>query len=132
VIFANGCFDLFHLSHINLLEKAKSMGDVLLVAINSDKSLNCLKCLQRHWPGEKDRAKLLLSLKFVDYVVVSSEQASKEILSELRTDILAKGGDYKLPEIVGREYMKKVCRYPFVKGKSTTNLINYDSKPLWL
>ncbi|GHT25106.1 hypothetical protein AGMMS49953_09210 [Endomicrobiia bacterium] len=124
MIFTNGCFDLLHLGHINLFEKAKSMGEVLIVAINSDKSLSCLKGPQRPLSWEKDRAKQLLSLKSVDYVVVFDEQTPKEILSELRPDILVKGGDYKLSEIVGRECVKKVCRFPFIKGKSTTNLIN--------
>jgi D-beta-D-heptose 7-phosphate kinase/D-beta-D-heptose 1-phosphate adenosyltransferase len=124
VVFTNGCFDLLHLGHINLFKKAKSMGDILIVAINSDKSLSCIKGPKRPLVGEKDRAKLLLSLKPVDYVVVFNEQTPKKILSQLQPDILVKGGDYKLSEIVGREYVKKVYRFPFVKGKSTTNLIN--------
>ncbi|MCL2335615.1 MAG: D-glycero-beta-D-manno-heptose 1-phosphate adenylyltransferase [Endomicrobia bacterium] len=124
IVFTNGCFDLLHTGHTSLFEKAKSLGDVLIVAINSDKSLSRLKGPKRPLVCEKDRAKLLLALKPVDYVVVFGEQTPKEILSELRPDILVKGGDYKLSEIVGREYVKKVYRYPFVKGKSTTNLIN--------
>lgn len=124
IVFTNGCFDLLHLGHVSLFQKAKSMGDVLIVAINSDKSLKGLKGPKRPLVGEKDRAKLLLALKPVDYVVVFGEQTPKEILQELRPDILVKGGDYKLEDIVGREYVKKVYRYPFVKGKSTTNLIN--------
>lgn len=124
VVFTNGCFDLLHLGHISLLEKAKSMGDVLIVAINSDKSLSCLKGPKRPLSAEKDRAKLLLSLKPVDYVVVFGERTPVKILSELRPDILVKGGDYKLSEIVGKKYVKKVYRFPFIKGKSTTNLIN--------
>jgi D-beta-D-heptose 7-phosphate kinase/D-beta-D-heptose 1-phosphate adenosyltransferase len=124
VVFTNGCFDLLHLGHISLFEKAKSMGDVLIVAINSDKSLSCLKGPKRPLVCEKDRARQLLSLKVVDYVVVFGEQTPKEILSELRPDVLVKGKDYKLSEIVGREYAKKVHRVHFVKGKSTTNLIN--------
>jgi D-beta-D-heptose 7-phosphate kinase/D-beta-D-heptose 1-phosphate adenosyltransferase len=124
VVFTNGCFDLLHLGHVSLFKKAKSMGDVLIVAINSDKSLRCLKGPKRPLVGEKDRAKLLLSLKPVDYVIVFNEHTPKEILSEIRPDILVKGGDYKLSEIIGREFVKKVYRVPFVKGKSTTNLIN--------
>jgi D-beta-D-heptose 7-phosphate kinase/D-beta-D-heptose 1-phosphate adenosyltransferase len=124
VAFTNGCFDLLHLGHVSLFKKAKSMGDVLIVAINSDKSLRCLKGPKRPLVGQKDRAKLLLSLKPVDYVVVFNEHTPKEILSELRPDILIKGGDYKLSEIVGIEFVKKVYRFPFVKAKSTTNLIN--------
>jgi D-beta-D-heptose 7-phosphate kinase/D-beta-D-heptose 1-phosphate adenosyltransferase len=124
IAFTNGCFDLLHLGHVSLFKKAKSMGDVLIVAINSDKSLRCLKGPKRPLVGQKDRAKLLLSLKPVDYVVVFNEHTPKEILSELRPDILIKGGDYKLSEIVGIEFVKKVYRFPFVKAKSTTNLIN--------
>jgi D-beta-D-heptose 7-phosphate kinase/D-beta-D-heptose 1-phosphate adenosyltransferase len=124
VVFTNGCFDLLHLGHISLFNKAKSLGDVLIVAINSDKSLNCLKGLKRPLVNQNDRAKLILTLKPVDYVIVFGEQTPLEILRELRPDILVKGGDYKLSEIVGREYVKKVYRFPFIKGKSTTNLIN--------
>ncbi|MCL2144487.1 MAG: D-glycero-beta-D-manno-heptose 1-phosphate adenylyltransferase [Endomicrobia bacterium] len=123
-VFTNGCFDLLHLGHVSLFEKAKSMGDVLIVAINSDKSLSRLKGPKRPLVKEKDRAKLLLALKAVDYVVVFGEQTPYELLKELRPDILVKGGDYKLSEIIGREFVKKVYRFPFVKGKSTTNLIN--------
>ncbi|MDR1695163.1 MAG: adenylyltransferase/cytidyltransferase family protein [Endomicrobium sp.] len=123
-VFTNGCFDLLHLGHTSLFEKAKSMGDVLIVAINSDKSLSCLKGPKRPLVGEKDRAKLLLALKPVDYVVVFGEQTPYELLKEVRPDILVKGGDYKLQDIIGREFVKKVYRFPFVKGKSTTNLIN--------
>lgn len=124
VVFTNGCFDLLHLGHVGLFNKAKSLGDVLIVAINSDKSLSCIKGPKRPLVNQKDRAKLILSLKPVDYVVVFGEQTPRKILSQLRPDILVKGGDYKLSEIVGREYVKKVYRFPFVKGKSTTNLIN--------
>jgi D-beta-D-heptose 7-phosphate kinase/D-beta-D-heptose 1-phosphate adenosyltransferase len=124
VVFTNGCFDLIHLGHTGLFEKARTLGDVLIVAINSDKSLGRLKGSKRPLVCEKDRAKLLLALKPVDYVVVFGEDTPKEILSELTPDVLVKGGDYKIEDIVGREYVKKVYRYPMVKGKSTTNLIN--------
>ena len=124
VVFTNGCFDLLHIGHTLLFEKARSLGDVLIVAINSDKSLKGLKGPKRPLVGEKDRAKLLLALKAVDYVVVFGEQTPYELLKELKPDILVKGGDYKLSEIIGREFVKKVYRYPVVKGKSTTNLIN--------
>jgi D-beta-D-heptose 7-phosphate kinase/D-beta-D-heptose 1-phosphate adenosyltransferase len=124
IVFTNGCFDLLHLGHVSLLKKAKSMGDVLIVAINSDKSLRYLKGPKRPLVGEKCRAKLLISLKPVDYVIVFNEHTPKEILSEIRPDILVKGGDYKLSEIIGREFVKKVYIFPFVKEKSTTTLIN--------
>ncbi|MDR1952479.1 MAG: adenylyltransferase/cytidyltransferase family protein [Elusimicrobiota bacterium] len=124
IVFTNGCFDLLHLGHISLFEKAKNLGDVLIVAINSDGSLKKLKGSKRPLVGQKDRAKILLALRAVDYVIVFSEQTPKEILSKLRPDILVKGGDYKISEIVGREFVKKVYRFPFMKGRSTTNLIN--------
>jgi len=124
IVFTNGCFDLLHIGHTGLLDFAKRLGDVLVVAINSDKSLGCLKSHKRPLVGEKDRAKVLLSLKSVDYVVVFNEQTPKEVLSELQPDILVKGGDYKRSEIIGREFVKKVCVFPFIKNKSTTNLIN--------
>jgi D-beta-D-heptose 7-phosphate kinase/D-beta-D-heptose 1-phosphate adenosyltransferase len=124
IVFTNGCFDLLHLGHVTLFKKAKSMGDILIVAINSDKSLRCLKSLKRPLVGEKDRAKLLLSLKPVDYVIVFNEHTPKEILKELCPDILVKGANYKLSEIIGKKFVKKVYRVPFVKGKSTTTLIN--------
>ncbi|MDR1663008.1 MAG: adenylyltransferase/cytidyltransferase family protein [Endomicrobium sp.] len=124
VVFTNGCFDLLHLGHVNLLKKAKSMGDVLIVAINSDKSLRFLKGPKRPLVGEKDRAKFILSLKPVDYVVVFNEYTPEKILREIRPDILVKGGDYKLSEIIGREFVKKVYRSPCVRGKSTMTLIN--------
>ncbi|MDR3071436.1 MAG: adenylyltransferase/cytidyltransferase family protein [Endomicrobium sp.] len=123
IVFTNGCFDLLHVGHIELLTKAKNLGDVLIVAINSDKSLGCLKGQKRPLIGQKDRAKLLLSLKCVDYVIVFDEQTPKEILSELLPDVLVKGSDYKSSEIVGKEYVKKIHRVPFVRGRSTTNLI---------
>jgi D-beta-D-heptose 7-phosphate kinase/D-beta-D-heptose 1-phosphate adenosyltransferase len=124
IVFTNGCFDLLHLGHVSLFEKAKKLGDILIVAINSDKSLKGLKGPKRPLVNQKDRAKILLALKAIDYVVIFNEPTPKELLSILKPDILVKGGDYKLAEIVGREFVKKVYRFPFVKGHSTTNLIN--------
>ncbi|MDR3112536.1 MAG: adenylyltransferase/cytidyltransferase family protein [Elusimicrobiota bacterium] len=124
IVFTNGCFDLLHIGHISLFQKAKSLGDVLIVAINSDKSLKTLKGPKRPLVGERDRAKLLLSLKPVDFVIIFNEQTPRETLKVLKPDILVKGGDYKLNEIVGSEFVKKVFRFPFIKGRSTTNLIN--------
>ncbi|MDR0822763.1 MAG: D-glycero-beta-D-manno-heptose 1-phosphate adenylyltransferase [Endomicrobium sp.] len=124
IVFTNGCFDLLHLGHINLFEKAKSLGDILIVAINSDKSLKKLKGSKRPLVNEKDRAKILLALKSVDFVVVFGEQTPYNLLKLLRPDILVKGGDYKTEGIIGREFVQTVYRFPFVKGRSTTTLIN--------
>ena len=104
IVFTNGCFDLLHIGHVSLFQKARTLGDVLIVAINSDSSLaQALTC--------------------VDYVVVFNEQTPYELLSKLKPDILVKGGDYKIEDIVGKEFVKEVYRYPLVEGKSTTNLI---------
>jgi D-beta-D-heptose 7-phosphate kinase/D-beta-D-heptose 1-phosphate adenosyltransferase len=123
IVLANGCFDLLHLGHVSLFKKAKALGDVLIVAINSDNSIKRLKGPKRPLIGQKDRAKLLLSLKYIDYVTIFNEQTPKKILSELRPDILIKGADYRLSQIVGKEYVKKVYRFPHIKGRSSTNLI---------
>ena len=123
IVFTNGCFDLLHIGHVSLFQKAKTLGDVLIVAINSDKSLAGLKGPKRPLVSQKDRTKILAALSCIDYVVVFGEQTPYNLLSKLKPDILVKGGDYKIKDIVGREFVKKVYRYPLVKGKSTTNLI---------
>jgi D-beta-D-heptose 7-phosphate kinase/D-beta-D-heptose 1-phosphate adenosyltransferase len=124
IVFTNGCFDLLHLGHISLFRKAKSLGDILIVAINSDSSLKGLKGPKRPLINQKERAEILLSLKYIDYVVVFDEPTPYKLLEALKPDILVKGGDYKISEIIGREFVKKVYRFPFVKGHSTTSLIN--------
>ena len=123
IVFTNGCFDLIHAGHVTLFAKARSLGDVLIVAINSDRSLKKLKGPKRPLVGEKLRAKVIAALESVNFVTVFGEQTPAEILAELRPDILVKGGDYKIEEIVGRESVKKVVRVPLVKGQSTTALI---------
>ena len=123
IVFTNGCFDLLHIGHVGLFQKAKTLGDILIVAINSDKSLSGLKGPKRPLVSQKDRTKLLAALSCIDYVVVFGEQTPYNLLSKLKPDILVKGGDYKIEDIIGREFVKKVYRYPLVKGKSTTNLI---------
>ncbi|MBN1622656.1 MAG: adenylyltransferase/cytidyltransferase family protein [Endomicrobiales bacterium] len=133
VVFTNGCFDLLHIGHVRLFKKAKSYGDVLVVAINSDSSLKRLKGSGRPLVSQGKRAELLSSLESVDFVTFFDEQTPAEILKELKPDILVKGGDYKIGEIVGRDSVKKVFRFPVIKGNSTTGLIkkilsSYGSK----
>ena len=123
VVFTNGCFDILHLGHVRLFEKARSYGDVLVVAINSDASLGRLKGSRRPLVPQQERAALLAALEVVDYVTIFDEDTPQELLTELRPDILVKGGDYRIDQIVGREAVKKVIRFPFVKGHSTTGLI---------
>ena len=123
IVFTNGCFDLLHIGHVSLFQKAKTLGDVLIVAINSDASLAQLKGPKRPLVPQTDRTQILAALSCIDYVVVFKEQTPCELLSKLKPDILVKGGDYKIEDIVGKEFVKEVYRYPLVEGKSTTKLI---------
>ena len=123
IVFTNGCFDLLHIGHVSLFQKAKTLGDVLIVAINSDASLAQLKGPKRPLVSQTDRTQILAALSCIDYVVVFNEQTPYELLSVLKPDILVKGGDYKIEDIVGKEFVKEVYRYPLVEGKSTTKLI---------
>ncbi|MDD5020600.1 MAG: adenylyltransferase/cytidyltransferase family protein [Endomicrobiaceae bacterium] len=123
IVFTNGCFDLIHVGHVSLFQKAKTLGDILIVAINSDKSLAGLKGPKRPLVPQTDRVKLLSAIDVIDYVVIFGEQTPYQLLKKLTPDILVKGGDYKTEDIIGREFVKQVYRYPLVKGKSTSNLI---------
>lgn len=123
VVFTNGCFDIVHLGHVRLFEKARSYGDALIVAVNSDASIRRLKGPLRPLIPQGERAALLAALEVVDYVVIFNEDTPRELLTALRPDILVKGGDYRVDQIVGRDAVKKVVRFPFVKGHSTTGLI---------
>ncbi len=123
IVFTNGCFDLLHVGHVRLFKKARSLGDKLVVAVNSDDSVRRLKGSARPLVSEKERAELLASLNCVDYVIVFDEDTPLESILALKPDVLIKGADYGLSEIVGNEIVKKVVRFPIVKGVSTTNLI---------
>jgi rfaE bifunctional protein nucleotidyltransferase chain/domain len=123
VVFTNGCFDLIHSGHITLFEKARAQGDALIVAINSDSSLKGLKGPRRPLVPQGKRAYVIAALESVDFVTVFNERTPAELVKALRPDILVKGGDYKIEEIVGREHVKKVVRVPLVKGQSTSELI---------
>jgi rfaE bifunctional protein nucleotidyltransferase chain/domain len=123
IVFTNGCFDILHAGHVKSFETARSRGDVLVVAINTDASVRRLKGSKRPIVDENNRAKLLAGLASVDFVTFFDEDTPEELIKELRPDILVKGGDYKLDEIAGRQYVKKVVRVPLVKGISTTKII---------
>ena len=123
IVFTNGCFDIVHAGHIKLFEKARAQGDALVVAINSDRSLKKLKGPKRPLVSQANRARVISALECVDYVAVFGEPTPAEIISELKPDILVKGGDYEIREIVGREDVRKVVRVPLLKGQSTSGLI---------
>ena len=127
IVFTNGCFDILHIGHIFLLQKAKSFGDVLIVGLNSDESVKKLKGEKRPLISEKERALVLSSLDCVDYVVLFSDDTPLRLINEIKPDVLVKGGDYKLHEVVGYKeveaYGGRVELVPIFQGFSTTQLI---------
>ncbi len=128
VVTTNGCFDVLHLGHLRYLQAARQLGDLLVVAINSDASVRELKGENRPLIPEDERAEMLAGLQCVDYVVIFPELTPIKLLSELKPDIHVKGGDYKLEQLVEKEVVEanggKVIVGLNVPGKSTTNLID--------
>lgn len=124
IVFTNGCFDIIHLGHIKLLKKAKSLGDILVVGLNTDESVRKLKGPNRPINPQRDRAEILDSIKYVDYVVLFNEDTPYKLITEIKPDIVVKGADYQTKEIVGWGIVPKVVRFKIVKGKSTTNIIS--------
>lgn len=124
IVFTNGCFDILHKGHVSLLRQAKRLGDVLVVGINSDRSVRALKGEGRPVNTEADRTELLAGLEAVDYVVVFDEDTPETLLEKLRPDILVKGGNYCIEDVVGRALAKQTVIVPFVEGYSTTRIIS--------
>ena len=128
LVFTNGVFDLLHVGHVRYLAQARALGDALLVAINSDRTVRELKGPNRPVFNEAERAEILAALRVVDYVVVFDDVSPRSLIAELLPDVLVKGGDYNLDQIHGREEVEaaggKVISLPFVEGSSTTALIN--------
>ncbi|UCB52880.1 MAG: D-glycero-beta-D-manno-heptose 1-phosphate adenylyltransferase [Candidatus Zixiibacteriota bacterium] len=127
VVFTNGCFDILHRGHIECLRKAKSFGDVLMVGLNGDSSVRKIKGDKRPILPQGDRAEILASLEMVDYVVIFREKTPFKVIASLVPDVLAKGGDYKKDEIVGRDIVEsaggRVVRIRQVPGRSTKGVI---------
>lgn len=127
VVFTNGCFDLLHPGHIRTFEAARSMGDVLIVGINSDASVRALKGSGRPVIPEGERAEILGSLECVDAVVIFDDLTPREVIARLVPDVLVKGGDWADDQIVGREEVEagggKVVSIPVVSGYSTTEIL---------
>ncbi len=126
IVFTNGCFDIIHPGHIYLLKKAKTFGDVLIVGLNSDSSVSAIK-KGRPINNFEFRAKVLDSLKFVDFVCGFSERTPLELIKKIKPDVLVKGGDWKEAEVVGADFVRKrggvVKVVPYKKGYSTTEII---------
>lgn len=123
IVFTNGCFDILHLGHIDYLHKARNLGDLLIVGLNSDSSITHLKGTSRPINEEKDRIAMLCALECVDFVVVFSEETPRELIAKIRPHTLVKGADYANKEVVGREFSEEVRLIEFIEGKSTSQLI---------
>lgn len=123
VVFTNGCFDILHKGHVTYLREAKKLGDVLILGLNTDCSVKRLKGENRPINNEDDRAEVLCALESVDYVVKFSEDTPLELIKQINPDILVKGADYKVEDVVGREYAGKTILINFVDGYSTTSIL---------
>ncbi len=127
VVFTNGVFDILHRGHVEYLEKAKSLGDVLMLGLNSDASVKKIKGEDRPVMGQEDRAIVLAGLSSVNYICLFEEETPENLIRELIPDILVKGGDYQIDDIVGRETVEanggKVVTIDLVEGQSTTSII---------
>ena len=127
VVFTNGCFDLIHSGHVDYLVKAKALGDVLILALNTDSSVRSIKGTNRPILNQEERAFIVSNLKPVDYVTFFDEDTPGEIINELIPDILVKGADWSIDKIVGREVVEKnggeVKTINFVNNQSTSKII---------
>ncbi len=132
IVFTNGCFDILHVGHIRYLRKAKSLGDILIVGMNTDRSVKAIKGETRPIVPEKERAEVLSALEFVDYVILFDEPDPLDLIAGLKPDVLVKGADWSKDRIIGREVVEnlggRVARIPMVPGASTTGLIERIKK----
>ena len=123
VVFTNGCFDILHKGHIEYLRKSKELGHYLIVAINSDKSVQRLKGKGRPVNKQEDRALVLKAIRYVDEVIVFDEDTPYQLIKQIKPDIITKGGDYTEDKVVGND-IAKVVIIPYVDGYSTTGMID--------
>ena len=128
IVFTNGCFDILHLGHIDYLSKAKDFGDVLVIGLNTDNSVSRIKDEHRPVTDENARAMILASLHFVDAIVLFDEDTPYNLIKQVQPDILVKGSDYKIGDIVGADIVKakggEIITIEFLDGYSTTSIIN--------
>ena len=124
IVFTNGVFDILHRGHLEYLSQAKLNGDILIIGLNSDASVKKIKGPSRPINSQADRAYMLSCLKFVDYIIIFDEETPYHLIKKIKPDVLIKGSDYSIDEIVGKEFSKEVKVIDFIKGYSTTNFIN--------
>jgi len=133
IVFTNGCFDILHAGHVMYLQKAKRLGDLLVVAVNSDASVRKIKGCRRPINTQKDRTAVLSALKCVDYIAIFGEKTPEKIIKALKPNIIVKGADWKKSAIVGKKivesYGGKVVTIPLLKGRSTSGVIKRMRKP---
>ena len=132
IVFTNGCFDILHVGHIRYLRKAKSLGDILVVGMNTDRSVKTIKGEKRPIVPEKERAEVLSALEFVDYIILFDESDPLNLIVALKPDVLVKGADWSKDRIIGREAVEnlggRVVRVPMVPGVSSTGVIEKIKK----
>lgn len=127
VVFTNGCFDIIHIGHIRYLKEAKELGDILVVALNADRSMSMIKPGRPITP-EAQRAEVVAHLEMVDYVILFDEDTPYELIRFLRPDVLVKGGDWKEEKIVGSDIVAETRSLPYIEGVSTTEIIERIKK----
>lgn len=127
VVFTNGCFDLLHRGHVHTLRQAKALGDLLIVAINSDRSVKSIKAPQRPILPETDRLELIAAMEMVDYVILFDQPDPYQLIAAIKPQVLAKGGDWSSDKIIGADIVEaaggRVAVIPYLKGFSTTEII---------
>jgi D-beta-D-heptose 7-phosphate kinase/D-beta-D-heptose 1-phosphate adenosyltransferase len=123
IVFTNGCFDILHSGHIKVFKEAKQSADILVLGLNSDKSIKSIKGNLRPIVDEKSRISVLSAISFIDYIVVFNEDTPFELIKTIKPDVLVKGGDWDKGKIVGAEFAGKIKRIKLDAGKSTSNII---------
>jgi glycerol-3-phosphate cytidylyltransferase len=128
IVLTNGCFDILHIGHLRYLKKAKELGDILIVGLNSDNSVKKLKGSLRPINNENDRAEILSYIEFIDYITIFNDETAENLIDNIKPNIYVKGGDYNINNLPENKILLKnkikVIFIPFINGYSTTNIIN--------